>query len=131
MTLQSENVRVTSVLSRALETLCEGCWSAVRVACVPNGLEYRFLVRIEAPWRPDVYSYLAKHTKIWIPPDGGPLNLSMDEALHMGDLAAQYSSDEPPATQPEQPAYREPAFREPRRIPADLTGDALRDTFQP
>jgi len=131
MTLQSENTRVTSVLSRALETLCEGCWSAVRVACVPNGLEYRFLVRIEAPWRPDVYAYLAKHTKIWIPPDGGPLNLSMDEALRMGDLAAQYSSDEPAAAQPEQHTYREPTFREPRRIPADLTGDALRDTFQP
>ena len=131
MTLQSENARVTSVLSRALETLCEGCWSAVRVACVPNGLEYRFLVRIEAPWRPDVYSYLAKHTRIWIPPDGGPLNLSMDEALRMGDLAAQYSNDEPAATQPEQRTYREPTFREPRRIPADLTGDALRDTFQP
>jgi len=131
MTLQSENARVTSVLSRALETLCEGCWSAVRVACVPNGLEYRFLVRIEAPWRPDVYSYLAKHTKIWIPPDGGPLNLSLDEALHMGDLAAQYSSDESSAAQPVQTAHREPPYREPRRIPADLTGDALRDTFQP
>jgi hypothetical protein len=123
MTPQSENARVTSVLSRALETLCEGCWSAVRVACVPNGLEYRFLVRIEAPWRPDVYAYLAKHTKIWIPPDGGPLNLSLDEALRMGDLAAQYSGEEvAPA-----PA---PTVRS-RRIPADLTGDALRDTFQP
>jgi hypothetical protein len=131
MTLQSENARVTSVLSRALETLCEGCWSAVRVACVPNGLEYRFLVRIEAPWRPDVYSYLAKHTKIWIPPDGGPLNLSMDEALRMGDLAAQYSSDEAATLQPVETTYREPQFREPRHIPADLTGEALRDTFQP
>ncbi len=131
MTLQSENARVTSVLSRALETLCEGCWSAVRVACVPNGLEYRFLVRIEAPWRPDVYSYLAKHTKIWIPPDGGPLNLSMDEALRMGDLAAQYSSDEPVVAPVGPTVHREPAYREPRRIPADLTGDALRDTFQP
>jgi hypothetical protein len=84
-----------------------------------------------------VYSYLAKHTKIWIPPDGGPLNLSMDEALRMGDLAAQYSSDEPTVTPPEQRSYREPTtfreptFREPRRIPADLTGDALSDTFQP
>jgi hypothetical protein len=120
--MQSENARVTSVLSRALETLCEGCWSAVRVACVPNGLEYRFLVRIEAPWRPDVYAYLAKHTKIWIPPDGGPLNLSLAEALRMGDLAAQYSGEEAPT-----PA---PVVRS-RRIPADLTGDALRDTFQP
>lgn len=130
MTLHSENARVTSVLSRALETLCEGCWSAVRVACVPNGLEYRFMVRIEAPWRPDVYAYLAQHTKIWIPPDGGPLNLSMDEALNMGALAARYSGEETqePAAKP---VHREPAYREPRRIPADLTGDALRDTFQP
>jgi hypothetical protein len=125
MTLLSENRRVTSVLSRALETLCEGCWSAVRVACVPNGLEYRFIVRIEAPWRPDVYSYLAKHTKIWIPVDGGPLNLSMEEALRMGALAAEYSGEEPAAPRPQ------PARREPRRIPSDLTGDALRDTFQP
>ena len=109
MTLHSENARVTSVLSRALETLCEGCWSAIRVACVPNGLEYRFLVRIEAPWRPDVYSYLAKHTKIWIPPDGGPLNLSMDEALHMGVLAAQYSSDEPTDAPLAPTVHREPA----------------------
>jgi hypothetical protein len=126
MTLHSENARVTSVLSRALETLCEGCWSAVRVACVPNGLEYRFMVRIEAPWRPDVYAYLAKHTKIWIPPDGGPLNLSLDEALRMGDLAAKYSGEEAAAAQPAPAPYREP-----RRIPADLTGQALSDTFQP
>lgn len=126
MTPQCENSRVTSVLSRALETLCEGCWSAVRVACVPNGLEYRFVVRIEAPWRPDVYAYLAKHTEIWIPADGGPLNLSMEEALRMGDLAAKYSGDESPAAEPIQPTYREP-----RRIPSEHTGDALADTFQP
>lgn len=77
----SENGRVSSELCLALGTLCNGCSSAVRVACMPNGLEYRFFVRVEAPWRAEVYAYLAARTKVRIPPDGGPLNLSQKEAL--------------------------------------------------
>jgi hypothetical protein len=133
MATRSENSRVTSSLCLALETLCEGCWSAIRVACVPNGLEYRFLVRIEAPWRPAVYGYLAKHAKIWIPPDGGPLNLSMEEALRIGQLVAQDSrlvaEDSREESTPTRPTHTR--HREPRRMPKDLGGAALRDTFQP
>jgi hypothetical protein len=122
MAIHSENNKVTSSLRFALGTLCEGNWSAVRVACVENGLEYRFLVRIEAPWRPAVYGYLAKHAAIWIPPDGGALNLSSEEALRIGQLAGEEST-------PARPMHTR--HREPRRIPSNLGGEALQDTFQP
>lgn len=121
----SENGRVSAELCLALGRLCEGSSSAVRVACVPSGLEYRFVVCVEARWRADVYAFLATHTKARIPPDGGPLNLSTREALRVCELVAEPSGEES-ATRATRTHYRQP-----RRIAADLGGAALRDTFQP
>ena len=59
----SDNVTISSELSLALGRLCEGSPSAVRVACVPSGLEYRFVLCVDARWRADVYAFLATHTK--------------------------------------------------------------------
>jgi hypothetical protein len=94
MGTRSENGRVGTELSLALGTLCNGYSSAVRVACVPNGLEYRFFVCIEAPCRAEVYTCLALRTKVRIPPDGGPLNLSREEAVRVVQLIAQRRHDE-------------------------------------
>jgi hypothetical protein len=110
------NRTVMAALYRALETLCNGSWSAVRVACVPNGTEYRFVVRIEPEWRNSVYCYLAEHSSVQIPADGGALNLSAGEAARLGEIQP------PSSVQPERAA---------RRPPADLRGEALRHTFQP
>jgi hypothetical protein len=111
------NRSVMAGLYRALETLCNGSWSAVRVACVPNGMEHRFVVRIEPEWRNAVYSYLAEHSAVQIPPDGGALNLSAEEALQLGAIQA----DSAPAQ----------SGRAPRRMSTDLRGETMRHTFQP
>jgi hypothetical protein len=108
---------VMAALYGALEGLCNGSWSAVRVACVLNGAENRFLVRIEPEWRTAVYTHLAQHSDIRIPPDGGPLNLSAEEAVRLGAMTAHA-----PAASADRPA---------RRLSSDVRGDTLRHTFQP
>ena len=125
MVMGSDKSRISTELCLALGTLCEGGASAVRVACVPSGLEYRFVVCIEARWRAEVYAFLAMHTKARIPPDGGPLNLSTREALRVCEIAAA-PSDQQSASRATRTDYRQP-----RRMAADLGGAALRDTFQP
>jgi hypothetical protein len=80
------NRSVMAALYRAFESLCNGSWSAVRVACVPNGVESRFVVRIEPEWRSTVYAYLAEHSAVMIPPDGSALNLSAEEAVRLGAI---------------------------------------------
>ena len=122
MHVASDNTAISSELCLALGRLCEGSSSAVRVACVPSGLEYRFVVCVEPRWRADVYAFLATYTKARIPPDGGPLNLSAREALRLCEQVADPGG--------ERSAPRVP-YRQPRRIPGDLGGVALRDTFQP
>ena len=125
MAIDSEHSRISTELCLALERLCGGASSGVRVACVPSGLEFRFVVCVEAHWRAEVYAFLAMRTKARIPPDGGPLNLSLREALRVCELIPEFGSEESvePATRTH--------YRQPRRIPADLAGAALRDTFQP
>jgi hypothetical protein len=113
----TSNRSVQAALYRALETLCNGSWSAVRIACVPNGTESRFMVRIEPEWRAEVYAYLAEHSDVRIPPDGSALNLSLEQAMQLGALHAPVVSSE--------------LARAPRRMSPDLTGDGLRHTFQP
>jgi hypothetical protein len=77
---------VRAELRRALGALCEGDLSAIRVACVPSGLDARFVVCIDHRWRTEVYDYVATHTRARIPPDGGPLNLSLREAVRLCEL---------------------------------------------
>jgi hypothetical protein len=113
----ASNRSVMAALYRALEELCNGSWSAVRVACVANGTEHRFLVRIEPEWRSSVYAYLAEHSPIAIPPDGSALNLSAEEAAQLGAVRADASAA--------------PAERAPRRLSTDSRGESLRHTFQP
>jgi hypothetical protein len=77
---------VRAELRRALGELCEGDLSAIRIACVPSGLDERFVVSIDQRWRTEVYGYLATHTRARIPPDGGPLNFSLREAVRLCEL---------------------------------------------
>lgn len=126
MSAKSEHKDVMSALYRVLESLCAGGWSAVKVARVPNGLEMRFLVRVEPQWRPEVYAYLAQHADVYIPVDGGPLNLSLEEAWRVGNLVVQHTEAAPLATPEDNPPVREP-----RRLSLDLPAGALGDTFQP
>lgn len=102
-------------LYRALDPLCEQTCDAVRIACVPNGTEHRFVVLIDERWRPGVYSLLAERTSIAIPADGGPLNLSAEQAHELGQLAPEHLEPRP--------------VRAPRRMP-DLRGGAIEHTFQ-
>lgn len=113
----TSNRSVQAALYRAMEALCNGAWSAVRVACVPNGTESRFVVRIEPEWRSQVYAYLAENSAIRIPVDGGALNLSYEEAVQVGAMQVASVPTETP--------------RPARRIAPDLKGDGLRHTFQP
>lgn len=122
----SDKARVRTELCLALERLCGGVSSVARVACVPSGLEYRFVVCVEAPWRAEVYRFLAMQTKARIPPDGGPLNLSLREALRVCELLPAISAEATDEREAAQTSYRRP-----RQIAAGLRGDALRDTFQP
>jgi len=122
MHMASDNITISSELSVTLGRLCGGETSSVRVACVPSGLEYRFIVSVDARWRAEVYAFLATYTKARIPPDGGSLNLSAREALRLCEQAADPSGER---TTPRIP------HRQPRRIPGDLSGAGLRDTFQP
>jgi hypothetical protein len=110
------NRNVMAALYRAFESLCNGSWSAVRVACVPNGTESRFVVRIEPEWRSTVYAYLAEHSGVLIPPDGSALNLSAEEAVKLGEV-----HDVVPVR----------ADRPPRRLSTDLHGLVREHTFQP
>jgi len=104
---------------RALDPLCEQTSGAVRIACVPNGTEYRFVILIDERWRSQVYGLLAERTSIPIPPDGGPLNLSLEQAREVSELAAEVEV---------KPAIARPV-RMPRRMP-DLRGGAIEHTFQ-
>ena len=121
MESQSE---VTSGLYRMLNRLCEGCWSASKVVCIPNGVEHRFIIRIEPAWRPRVYAYLAKHTNILIPADGGPLNLSIEEALSLGRLETTH------AMEPHLSEEVVPGPLPPRTLPTGLAQDGLEHTLQ-
>ncbi len=125
-------------LYRALDPLCEETCDAVRIACVPNGAEHRFIVRIDERWRPDVYCLLAERSSIAIPADGGPLNLSAAEAYEVGQLAAVLMAERPIAEHPmpdplaDRPMaeHMEPLpLRAPRHMP-DIRGGALEHTFQ-
>ena len=130
-------------LYRALDPLCEETCDAVRIACVPNGAEHRFIVRIDERWRPDVYCLLAERSSIAIPADGGPLNLSAAEAHEVGQLAAVLMAERPIAEHPmpdpmaERPMADRPMaermeplpLRAPRHMP-DIRGGALEHTFQ-
>jgi hypothetical protein len=116
---------VTVALQRIFEELCDGSLDAVRVVCVPNGIEYRFLVQIIEPaWQTRIYTYLARHTDISVLP--GPLNLSQEQALRLTGLGAERRDPDRVPEAP--PAVERRGFR---RMPMDLTGDALRHTFQP
>ena len=86
MNISAANRSVLTSMHRVLEQLCDGDWSAVRVACVPNGIEYRFLATVVDTRRPSVYGFLAEYTDMPIPADGGPLNLSEEQALELGQL---------------------------------------------
>ncbi len=86
MNVSTANRSVLTAMHRALEQLCGGDWSAVRVACVPNGIEYRFLATVIDARRPEVYGLLAEHTDMPIPADGGPLNLSEEQAVELGQF---------------------------------------------
>jgi len=86
MNISAANRSVLTSMHRVLEQLCDGDWSAVRVACVPNGIEYRFLATVVDTRRPNVYGFLAEYTDMPIPADGGPLNLSEEQAVELGQL---------------------------------------------
>lgn len=86
MNISTTNRAVITAMHRALESICGGDWTAVRVACVPNGIDYRFVASIDERWRTDVYEYLAARTDILIPADAGPLNLSTEQAVALGQM---------------------------------------------
>ncbi len=86
MNISAANRSVLTSMHRVLEQLCDGDWSAVRVACIPNGIEYRFLATVVDTRRPNVYGFLAEYTDMPIPADGGPLNLSEEQAVELGQL---------------------------------------------
>lgn len=95
MNISTTNRAIITAMHRVLESFCGGDWAAVRVACVPNGLDYRFVASIEERWRPEVYELLAERTDILIPADGGPLNLSTEQAVALGamELVAKSADD--------------------------------------
>jgi hypothetical protein len=97
MNISAANRSVLTSMHRVLEQLCGGDWAAVRVACVPNGIEYRFLATVEVRRRPDVYGFLAEHTDMPIPIDGGPLNLSQDQAVELGQIDPAKAREDSPS----------------------------------
>jgi hypothetical protein len=124
MSIATTTFRVLlGAMYRALDPLCEQTSSAVRIAVVPNGTEYRFVVLIDERWRSEVYSLIAERTSISIPADGGPLNLSLQQARELSELGADAE------VLPEVPAPATASVRLPRRMP-DLRGGAIEHTFQ-
>jgi hypothetical protein len=120
MSIATTTFRVLlGAMYRALDPLCEQTSSAVRIACVPNGTEYRFVVLIDERWRSEVYALVAERTNIPIPPDGGPLNLSLQQAREVSELAPEVEL---------LPEVLLPV-RMPRRMP-DIRGGAIEHTFQ-
>ena len=122
MTIRNDNGVIANELCAAMGTLCDGCRPAIRIACVPSGLDYRFVVSVDACWRAQVYAALAAHVRI--PPDAGPLNLSRREALRLCELTGPEKSES---------AIHAPRvhYRAPRPLAVDLMGPILGDTFQP
>jgi len=99
MNISAANRSVLTSMHRVLEQLCGGDWAAVRVACVPNGIEYRFLATVSDSRRPDVYGFLAEYTDMPIPADGGPLNLSEEQAVELGQFDPAKARAEAAASQ--------------------------------
>ena len=109
-----------AALYRVLNPLCERSSSAVKIACVPNGSEHRFVVLIDERWRHRVYSLLAERTSVTIPADAGPLNLSPQQAQEVGKLSC--------GARPT--AGGAPRLRSRLRRLPDVRGDALEHTFR-
>lgn len=107
-------------LYRVLNPLCERSGSAVKIACVPNGSEHRFVVFIDERWRHRVYSLLAERTSVAIPADAGPLNLSPQQAQEVAKLTLELDL---------QPALDTPPSHPPQKV-ADVRGDAREPTFR-
>jgi len=112
MNISAANRNVLTSMHRVLEQLCGGDWAAVRVACVPNGIEYRFLATVDERRRPDVYGFLAEHTEMPIPIDGGPLNLSQDQAVELGQIDPAKTREAAAGSRAKQPSKRRPAQSE-------------------
>lgn len=112
MNISAANRSVLSSMHRVLEQLCGGDWAAVRVACVPNGIEYRFLATVEDRRRSDVYGFLAEHTDVPIPIDGGPLNLSQDQAVELGKMDPAKAREEAAGRRGKRASKQRPAASE-------------------
>lgn len=121
MTMRDDDCTVATELCAAMEGLCGACRPAIRVARVPSGLDYRFVVAVEAPARAQVYAALAPHVRI--PPDAGPLNLSRREALRLCELVLAGAAE---STTHATRARR----RQPGRLTLDLVGPVSGGAFQ-
>jgi hypothetical protein len=90
--LDMDHPTVTTVslrlaVRRLAEISCGTAPTSVRVAVMPSGADRTYAVLIPFEYRAEVHHYLAEHTSVPIPADGGALVLSSDQALALIDLA--------------------------------------------
>jgi hypothetical protein len=93
-----EPERLTSVSLRlAVNSLAElTCGTVprlVRVAVIPSGNDRTYAVSIPFEYRTEIYQYLAEHTALSLPLDGGSLVLDSAQALTIVHLARQATAD--------------------------------------
>jgi hypothetical protein len=90
--LAVEPAKLTSVSLRlAVKSLAEVTCGTVprliRVAVIPAGNDRTYAVAIPFEYRTEIYQYLAEHTTLALPPDGGALILDTEQALVVVNLA--------------------------------------------
>jgi hypothetical protein len=80
-------VSLRLAIRRLAEISCGTAPTSVRVAVMPSGADRTYAILIPFEYRAEVHHYLAEHTSVPIPVDGGALILTSDQALLVVDLA--------------------------------------------
>jgi hypothetical protein len=83
----SSRVALRLALTQLIETVGGTAASEVRVATMDLGNEKMYAALVPIECRAEVHQYLAEHTDLSMPLDGGALTLSSDQVLKVIGLA--------------------------------------------
>ena len=75
------------------EVTCGTVPHLIRVAVIPVGNDRTYAVAIPFEYRTEIYHYLAEHTALSLPLDGGALILDSQQALVVVNLAREAAAN--------------------------------------
>jgi hypothetical protein len=81
-------ISLRSALTQLAERTCGTAPAVIRIAVMVAGAERTYAALIPFEYRAEVHHYIAEHTDVSMPVDGGALVLSGDQALKVIALAS-------------------------------------------